>query len=501
MPRHQLTGARNSLRGSTPGFGCSTERFQVTDYYQLDTAEPIMTTPMFGRLSVDWKDKYLFAEDRPQTGTFSRRGSASFVPAHPKKSATHFTRNHAWFGSIQIPSEDHELRVRELQRLAQRKVNDAPGPFESNLYTPAMSQRASSTKRYVPQGRKQQYVAEGDQRTHLVEVEKHVFREVCAGTSFAKAERLGDTRDFRGDGAGPAPGHYEAGRHTPWRPLDRVGNRSKSGGGHARGVTESRKGQYAHLATGRDNSSPVPRVRAPSLAYAMKQGHDWRALLQLQRPTGSPAYVGPHVLHGTSTASTPSAAPGPRGELRRAAREHMLHTLLGVPREPPSAAVTQLPDSVLGAYARAATAPTPRSREVDFHRSTYRAISPGPHPNTSAPSPSRSPPPRARAEPSAAARRELEEEGAFEPLDEEVHATMMEAGAQQRDEAGGGHTPPRSPTPKGGSRASTLASAHTPLVTPKMQRDMERAYHARHAVEASVEKRNEWKLRNLVGPA
>ena len=66
----------------------------------------------------------------------------------------------------------------------------------------------------------------------------------------------------------------------------------------------------------------------------------------------------------------------------------------------------------------------------------------------SAPSPSRSPPPRARAEPSAAARRELEEEGAFEPLDEEVHATMMEAGAQQRDEAGGGHTPPRSPTPK-----------------------------------------------------
>jgi hypothetical protein len=27
------------------------------------------------------------------------------------------------FGSIQIPSEDHELRVRELQRLAQRKVN------------------------------------------------------------------------------------------------------------------------------------------------------------------------------------------------------------------------------------------------------------------------------------------------------------------------------------------------------------------------------------------
>jgi hypothetical protein len=57
----------------------------------------------------------------------------------------------------------------------------------------------------VPQGRKQQYVAEGDQRTHLVEVEKHVFREVCAGTSFAKAERLGDTRDFRGDGAGINP--------------------------------------------------------------------------------------------------------------------------------------------------------------------------------------------------------------------------------------------------------------------------------------------------------
>ena len=81
-----------------------------------------MTTPMFGRLSVDWKDKYLFAEgrtplshrpepvcllryeggvcffsDRPQNGTFSRRGSASFVPAHPKKSATHFTRNHAWY--------------------------------------------------------------------------------------------------------------------------------------------------------------------------------------------------------------------------------------------------------------------------------------------------------------------------------------------------------------------------------------------------------------------
>ena len=85
------------------------------------------------------------------------------------------------FGSIQIPSEDHELRVRELQRLAQRKVNDEPGPFESNVYTPSMQQSGSRYKRYVPQGRKQQYVSVDDQQTHLVEVETHVFREVSAG--------------------------------------------------------------------------------------------------------------------------------------------------------------------------------------------------------------------------------------------------------------------------------------------------------------------------------
>jgi hypothetical protein len=162
--------------------------------------------------------------------------------------------------------------VRELQRLAQRKVNDEPGPFESNVYTPVMQQRASRYKRYVSQGRKQQYVSVGDQQTHLVEVETHVFQEVPPGTSFSKAARLAEKRDFRGDGAGPAPGYYQAGRHAHWRRLDRVGNRSKSCG-HARGATESRKGQYAHLATGRDNSSPVPRVRTLRACFLTRESH------------------------------------------------------------------------------------------------------------------------------------------------------------------------------------------------------------------------------------
>jgi len=89
------------------------------------------------------------------------------------------------------------------------------------------------------------------------------------------------------------------------------------------------------------------QVRAPSLAYAMQQGHDWRALLKLQRPTGEPAYLGPHVLNGTL-----HAAPVESIDLdleRKERRQQMLKTLSRSTPQPPQ---PQRRDSVSAASAR-----------------------------------------------------------------------------------------------------------------------------------------------------
>jgi hypothetical protein len=236
-------------------------------------------------------------------------------------------------------------------------------------------------------------------------------------------------------------------------------------------------------------SSHWAQVRAPSLAYAMQQGHDWRALLKLQRPTGEPAYLGPHPLNNSLHAAPDESLDLDLQHERQQRREQMLKTLARSSSAPPSP--PQRPASVSAASAPRGTTPpascTPHSREVHFHRSTYRAISPDPKFR-----PSRSPL-EPQQEP-ARARSEALQPAALQspPFSPEAHAAL--------DELADGDYPQHGVSyPRSGSRASSLAK--TTLITPKMQLNMQRAYHARHTAEAVREKSNQWKLRNLVGPA
>jgi len=134
---------------------------------------------------------------------------------------------------------------------------------------------------------------------------------------------------------------------------------------------------------------------------------------------------------------------------------------------------------------------------VNFHRSTYRAISPDPKAF------SRSHPPPEEAHLQTAAlqsppgRHEFSPEAHARSLDEQVQATATTL-------ADGDYPAQHvvnNNNPRSGSRASSMAATQTTLITPKMQRSMQRAYAARHTAEAVVEKSNQWKLRNLVGPA
>ncbi|KAK3271694.1 hypothetical protein CYMTET_19972 [Cymbomonas tetramitiformis] len=268
-PIRPKTPVNEKSKENTNAFGTQSERFTTSDYFigQMGLHQSAGQTGMFGsgpnyhavpersseragslggtpnaELTHSW-------HERPSTPNGSSHGRSPTPNGPPKSDPSRL-----WMGSRGPISNQGEMRLQEVLNLSKRSTEKGPGPGAYDMF-----------KEKMPYSKKSFH------RGHMTPSGVTVPRDFMPGHMPDEV---------------PGPGAYKE-----TKAIQKMRGKSSM----------PYHGSSSHLACGRNGHSPVPKIRAPSISFAMKVGHDWRLVVDLQRPKSEPlTYMPPPSVHGRS---------------------------------------------------------------------------------------------------------------------------------------------------------------------------------------------------------